>query len=106
MTLIVLIVKVQIKTDKNFLKSNLNRKNFQLNILLSFCQDKKLTKIRKIFHLLILIVFLLGFMHDRSLLFLCSYGMLILFILLEVLFFFYLNKNKLFKNLKLDNSIL
>lgn len=43
-----------------------------------------LTTIRKFFHLLICLVYLLGFTYDRYLLFLCSYGMLILLILVEV----------------------
>ena len=42
-----------------------------------------LTSIRKLFHLLICLVFLIGIVYDRSLMLLCSYGMLILFALVE-----------------------
>lgn len=43
-----------------------------------------LTTMRKFFHFLIVIVYISGIMHDKSLLFLCSYGMLILLLLIEV----------------------
>lgn len=46
---------------------------------------KFLTSIRKLFHMLICIVYILGFIHDRHLLYLCSNGMLILLILLETI---------------------
>lgn len=48
-------------------------------------RERLLTSIRKIFHVLICIAYSLGFAHDRHLLYLCSYGMLILLILIEVL---------------------
>jgi dolichol kinase len=40
---------------------------------------------RKVFHLLICVVYLLGLYYDRSLLFLCSYGMLIVLVLAETI---------------------
>jgi hypothetical protein len=52
--------------------------------------DKKLSKTikvtgtRKLFHALICLVYGLGLICDRQLLYICSFGMLILLILLEV----------------------
>ncbi len=47
-----------------------------------------LTSMRKLFHLLICLVYLIGILFDRNLLFLCSYGMLIVLGLMEVNLFF------------------
>ncbi|CAF0786326.1 unnamed protein product [Brachionus calyciflorus] len=71
MSFVIFLIKLKETKDKKFLKDS-NR-------------HKKLTKIRKIFHLLIILVFVFGFVHDRSLLLLCSYGMLILLILNELI---------------------
>lgn len=44
-----------------------------------------LTSMRKLFHFLICLVYSLGFYYDRNLLFLCSYGMLIVLVLCEII---------------------
>lgn len=44
-----------------------------------------LTRIRKVFHMLIMVVFSLGFVYDRHLLYLCSFGMLLLLSLCEII---------------------
>ena len=49
-----------------------------------------LTSMRKLFHMLICIVHFLGIFYDRHLLYLCSFGMLIALILIEVAEFFFL----------------
>lgn len=43
-----------------------------------------LTSMRKLFHFLICVVYALGIFYDRHLLFLCSYGMLIVLVIFEV----------------------
>lgn len=52
---------------------------FQLN-------SKNLTMIRKTFHILLIIVFALGFLIDKYLLFFFSFAALILFLFIEVLY--------------------
>jgi hypothetical protein len=49
---------------------------------------QSLTKIRKLFHLLIVVVYALGILKDKRLLYLCSLGLLILFSLVELVRFF------------------
>lgn len=44
-----------------------------------------LTSMRKLFHLLICVVYLTGLFYDRQLLFLCSFGMFIVLALAEVI---------------------
>ena len=45
--------------------------------------ERLVTAMRKLFHLLICFVYILGLVNDRHLLHLCSFGMLILLILIE-----------------------
>ena len=51
-----------------------------------------LTSMRKLFHALICCVFIPGLICDRSLLRLCSYGMLILLALVEIIRYFNMGK--------------
>jgi hypothetical protein len=48
-------------------------------------EAEQLTRVRKLFHLLVVLVYGLGIKYDKRLLFLCSYGLFILFILLETI---------------------
>ena len=64
---------------------------------------KNITITRKLFHLLIVIVYISGLLKDKRLLFLCSFGMLILLSLGEVSFtklnmFLFIYKQKIPKN--------
>ncbi len=49
---------------------------------------RRLTSIRKLFHVLICFVYFPGMFYDRGLLMLCSYGMLILLFIVEAIRFF------------------
>ena len=51
-------------------------------------QCQSLTKTRKLFHLLIVAVFSLGILKDKRFLFLCSFGIFILFALVEAVRFY------------------
>ena len=50
-------------------------------------ENKNLTVTRKSFHLLIVIVYITGLKFDKHFLYLCSFGMLILLLLGEVVYF-------------------
>ena len=49
-------------------------------------EHNQLTVTRKSFHLLIVIVYMTGLKFDKHFLYLCSFGMLILLLLIEVVF--------------------